>query len=309
MTLHVFSTYALSLLLSGVFVNGGDQVEITISDEMSFYREGDIRSDKHKMALSDNERLWRSGRLPYVISDVPEAVSDWIHGAIKAISDEGCVRISERTDQDDDYVKFVLGTDMTSYIGRQGGEQTISISKSVDNMGVIMHEIMHTLGFGHEHNRPDRDDYITVNFDNIKPNARSYFEKYNNSGGFLGPFLEYDYISLMHATNNIIMAVDPSVKIITRKDGGSELGQRFKLTENDKKRLKQLYSCDVCKPPESSVALPTDGKMFNFPGDCTKYIHCSNHYAYVQDCPSNLHFNKQRQICDYPRAAACTIMT
>lgn len=30
-----------------------------------------------------------------------------------------------------------------------------------------MHELMHTLGFWHEHTRPDRDDYIHVYENNI----------------------------------------------------------------------------------------------------------------------------------------------
>lgn len=33
-------------------------------------------------------------------------------------------------------------------------------------------------GFGHEHNRPDRDQYVTVDFDNIKEAYKPYFEKY-----------------------------------------------------------------------------------------------------------------------------------
>ena len=32
-----------------------------------------------------------------------------------------------------------------------------------------VHEFLHTLGFVHEHTRPDRDDFISINFDNIEP--------------------------------------------------------------------------------------------------------------------------------------------
>merc|ERR1712227_251595 len=36
---------------------------------------------------------------------------------------------------------------------------------------MIIHEIMHTIGFSHEHQRPDRDYYIWINYNNAQPNA------------------------------------------------------------------------------------------------------------------------------------------
>ena len=51
-----------------------------------------------------------------------------------------------------------------SDVGRCGGNQTVSIS-SRDNCvtkGIIMHELMHALGFWHEHTRSDRDSYVSV---------------------------------------------------------------------------------------------------------------------------------------------------
>ena len=55
-----------------------------------------------------------------------------------------------------------------SYLGRIGGEQTISIGSGCLQTGVVIHEIMHALGYPHEHNRPDRDNYINIHWDNIQ---------------------------------------------------------------------------------------------------------------------------------------------
>lgn len=65
----------------------------------------------------------------------------------------------------------------SSYVGRLGGKQTISVgspdqtdplNRVVCKHGNIVHEIAHSLGFFHEHSRPDRDQYVSVLWDNIE---------------------------------------------------------------------------------------------------------------------------------------------
>ena len=45
----------------------------------------------------------------------------------------------------------------------------MSLGNGCVYQSVILHELMHAVGFDHEQNRPDQARYITVNFTNILP--------------------------------------------------------------------------------------------------------------------------------------------
>ena len=68
-----------------------------------------------------------------------------------------------------------------------------------------VHELLHTLGFVHEHTRPDRDAFISVNTDNITPGKEGNFER--REQGYTDYFVKgsvnpmntpYDVLSLLH---------------------------------------------------------------------------------------------------------------
>ena len=68
-----------------------------------------------------------------------------------------------------------------SQIGRHGtlsGYQEISLTiPGCMEHHIVVHEMMHAVGFGHEQNRWDRDHYITVHYENIVKNMAYNFEK------------------------------------------------------------------------------------------------------------------------------------
>ena len=84
----------------------------------------------------------------------------------------------------------------SSYVGRTGRPtQPLTIGPQCFTDRTIMHEFIHALGFDHEHNRPDRDDYIKVNLEVIGARCA---RNYQIARGSLTFGVPYDGRSVMH---------------------------------------------------------------------------------------------------------------
>ena len=64
------------------------------------------------------------------------------------------------------------------------------------------HRLIKFLGLHHEHQRPDRDNYVKVNFNNVPAARKPDYDIFPASSGmdFSGP---YDYSSIMHYSKGI----------------------------------------------------------------------------------------------------------
>jgi hypothetical protein len=79
-------------------------------------------------------------------------------------------------------------------VGRAGGEQQVGGSNSC-TVATILHELGHTVGLWHEQSRPDRNTYVSVNYnDLIKGSISNFNQIYDNAQTF-GTF--FDYASIM----------------------------------------------------------------------------------------------------------------
>lgn len=52
-------------------------------------------------------------------------------------------------------------------VGRHGGPQILNLGKGCNSVGVILHELLHSLGFWHEQSRSDRDKFVRILLENV----------------------------------------------------------------------------------------------------------------------------------------------
>ena len=62
-------------------------------------------------------------------------------------------------------------------------------------LGIPVHEIGHAIGFLHEHVRPDRDDYVTIDESNVIDGKLHNFN-IKTMSETMG--VDYDFASVMH---------------------------------------------------------------------------------------------------------------
>ncbi|GFS91402.1 zinc metalloproteinase nas-7 [Nephila pilipes] len=101
---------------------------------------------------------------------------------------------------------------------------------------VILHELMHAIGFSHEHMRPDRDRFVKIFWENIEPEFQSQYRKltYNE---YLWNDFEMDYESIM-MYSSFAYSKNGFITMVT--NNGAEIGINTKLSYSDKVKLTLL---------------------------------------------------------------------
>nr|XP_046228167.1 low choriolytic enzyme-like [Scatophagus argus] len=213
-----------------------------------FLLEGDVFIPKTRNAMKCfNEAyscLWPKSangkvEIPFLISqkyDFTER-STILH-AMKDFESDTCIRFIPRATQRA-YLSIEPRYGCFSLLGHTGDKQVLSLQRfGCTQHGIIQHELLHSLGFYHEHTRSDRDQYVRINWDNIMKYSVSNFQKMD-SNHLNTP---YDYSSVMHygrtafgkhGSETITPIPDPSVPI----------GLRDGLSDIDIIRINRLYKC------------------------------------------------------------------
>lgn len=151
-------------------------------EELGSYFQGDILipTEEGRNGIVRESTRWPNGVVPYSFhSSVPASDRNIISRCISEYHAKTCIKFVPRSSQYD-YVEFEgKRTGCWSSVGKIGGKQVINLQTGgcTSKIGTPCHEIMHALGFLHEQNREDRDSFVKILTQNIKPGDLSFSTK------------------------------------------------------------------------------------------------------------------------------------
>ena len=191
---------------------------------------------------------WPEGIVPYAFHPgLSEIQQDKVEEALERLNDRTRLSLVPTSDPAADgyadYVLFEPSSGCASFVGRQKiprqDHQSVWVADSC-SVGSVIHEVSHAIGLFHEHTRADRDNYIRVDWDNVKGDKEFNFEIYDAGAEMHG---EYDYGSIMHYGERYFSA-NGKRTIVTLEDG-IRIGQREALSADDVAAIDAMYATDL----------------------------------------------------------------
>jgi len=120
---------------------------------------------------------WADGIVPYrfdePISETHRESFRWATRLLESVADLTFIELGEGEDAEN-YLEVIQAGGNWSYVGPIGGRQPLSML-SWYRPYTIVHELIHALGFLHEQSRADRDDYVTIRFENMIDGVENNF--------------------------------------------------------------------------------------------------------------------------------------
>lgn len=185
-------------------------------------------------------RLWPSPQIPFTIEEGTPNTAQ-IQAAIDYFHQETPIRFVPFQGEEDSVVFIAAEKICASQLGRVGGHQVILVSPECQRNEII-HEIMHTLGFVHEHSREDRDRFVEVLWENIQPEYYLQFQKVPDVwvNEYRGSVFDFDPKSIMLYPPTAF-AKSPGAQTLRSKGRLALEPSLNGLSRMDKERVYYLY--------------------------------------------------------------------
>ncbi|KAK7485667.1 hypothetical protein BaRGS_00023116, partial [Batillaria attramentaria] len=245
------------------------------------------RLRKRKVAYSKDKR-WTLP-IPYMFDQTPqyklnESEMARVRAVMTHLEELTCITLRE--------VNATHGT-CWSYVGKERAFhfQEVSTGEGCFEFGTLLHELGHAIGFWHEHSRPDRNAFIRVHKEHVRPGEEYNFDE--ESWGKLDNMdVPYDVSSIMHYGSTYfskngqvtIQALDTRLQRV--------VGQRLEMSFYDVKLANKAYCSDVCKKSPVEGTCLHEG--YPDPKNCNR---CR--------CPPGLAGTQCQQVAPYQGPVAC----
>lgn len=226
-----------------------------------------------KLGLEGGVRKWPNNTIIYVLDNSLTSNQRQVtESSMQEWRTKTNIKFKERTNENYYVTIRNSGRDCncaSASLGVQGTRGTINMGIRTGT-GVMIHEIGHTLGYLHEQNRSDRDQFVNIFQENIQDGALSQFRKSNNS---INPGA-FDVASIMIYSSFTFSKNGQPVML--EKDG-SRIPFRSRLSTLDISGTNQLYpagdgggdgggNTDICEGVDEWVS----GRQYNV-GDKVTY--------------------------------------
>lgn len=276
---------------------------INLGHQTGYYQgDIDLPPAKNRNAIFKTQR-WPDGIVYYEhrVNWSPEQLT-LIKEAMAAIERSTCIRFVPRTTQTN-YAVITSNPSgcFSTGAGMQGAIQQINLQDDENGSCMthktIVHELLHAIGLWHEQSRYDRDDHITIHWDNL-PNStiiRWQFRKIPESESSTYG-IPYNYLSVMHydafsaGTGGITM--EPKDKAYMYEIGNQKYGH-----ELDWEKVRRLYECKGTYTPAPTTLAPCVDEY----GSCDAYLDkCGKEGWTIYSC---------RKSCGFCRGGSGTPVT
>ena len=194
-----------------------------------------------------NPRAWPLGIVPVAFgNEVSPERQALIWGACEAWKQAGPVVCVPRTVESIYVLVRSTGSDRCG--ASVGAFSPSSFNFSLDwcwNPTSVTHDFGHILGFIHEHQRPDRDRYVTIDLSNVQP---SYVGAFTLVTGPVFSTSAYDFDSLMHYPANSYNIDFTKPVIVPRPEyaeAARRMGQAARPSGNDLVLTQVFYQAQL----------------------------------------------------------------